>query len=417
MTITIVCDILGEENNGTTIACMNLIRFLHAQGHTVRVVCADQDKAGNECFYVVPELNLYLLNPIVERNGVTLPRVDKALLEDAIRDCDVVHTTFVLQLSHTAVKIAKAYNKPITSSFHCQAENVTAHFLCKDLDAINRGVYRACYQMVYQYSDIIHYPTQFIRDTFESVVGPTNGRVISNGVNSMFTPGPAKRPEGLEDKFLIVSTGRLSSEKNQEILIEAIGRSAHREQIHLILAGEGPREEHYRHLAEKYGVDMEIAFFTRQDLLNLLRCADLYCHPAEVEIESIACLEAIACGLVPVIANSPKSAAKAFALDEKSLFKPYLKIRIPRTWPPRSTIGSSTRPNARTTAGSISRAARSLNSRAACGRWSRCSTMPLPCAAKRHEPQDRLLSRPAARRLCADERAHPAKADRRRLPL
>ena len=321
MTITIVCDILGEENNGTTIACMNLIRYLRAQGHTVRVVCADQDKAGNECFYVVPERNLYLLNPIVERNGVTLPRVDRSILEEAIRDCDVVHTTFVLRLSHTAVKIAKAYNKPITSSFHCQAENVTAHFLCKDSAAINRGVYRACYQMVYQYSDIIHYPTQFIRDTFEAVVGPTNGRVISNGVNSMFTPGPATRPEGLEDKFLIVSTGRLSSEKNQEILIEAIDRSAYREQIHLILAGEGPREAHYRHLAERCGVDMEISFFTRQELPNLLRCADLYCHPAEVEIESIACLEAIACGLVPVIADSPKSAAKAFALDDKSLFK------------------------------------------------------------------------------------------------
>ena len=287
----------------------------------MRVVCADQDKAGNECFYVVPERNLYLLNPIVERNGVTLPRVDRSILEEAIRDCDVVHTTFVLRLSHTAVKIAKAYNKPITSSFHCQAENVTAHFLCKDSAAINRGVYRACYQMVYQYSDIIHYPTQFIRDTFEAVVGPTNGRVISNGVNSMFTPGPATRPEGLEDKFLIVSTGRLSSEKNQEILIEAIGHSAYREQIHLILAGEGPREAHYRHLAERCGVDMEISFFTRQELLNLLRCADLYCHPAEVEIESIACLEAIACGLVPVIADSPKSAAKAFALDDKSLFK------------------------------------------------------------------------------------------------
>lgn len=258
MTITIVCDILGEENNGTTIACMNLIRYLRAQGHTVRVVCADQDKAGNECFYVVPERNLYLLNPIVERNGVTLPRVDRAILEEAIRDCDVVHTTFVLRLSHTAVKIAKAYNKPITSSFHCQAENVTAHFLCKDSAAINRGVYRACYQMVYQYSDIIHYPTQFIRDTFEAVVGPTNGRVISNGVNSMFTPGPATRPEGLEDKFLIVSTGRLSSEKNQEILIEAIGRSAYREQIHLILAGEGPREAHYRHLAERCGVDIDL---------------------------------------------------------------------------------------------------------------------------------------------------------------
>ena len=388
MTITIVCDILGEENNGTTIACMNLIRFLRAQGHTVRVVCADQDKAGNECFYVVPELNLYLLNPIVERNGVTLPRVDRSLLEDAIRDCDVVHTTFVLQLSHTAVKIAKAHNKPITSSFHCQAENVTAHFLCKDLDAINRGVYRACYQMVYQYSDIIHYPTQFIRDTFEAVVGPTNGRVISNGVNSMFTPGPAKRPEGLEGKFLIVSTGRLSSEKNQEILIEAIGRSAHREQIHLILAGEGPREDHYHHLAEKYGVDMEIAFFSRQDLLNLLRCA----------------LPRWRSSPSPAWRPSPAGWCRSLRTLQRAqprrlrlMRSPYLKIKTQKTWPPKSTTGSSIRPSAQTTAGNILRAARSLNSRAVCGRWSGCSLTPSPCAANRHEPQDRLLSRPAAR--------------------
>ena len=119
---------------------------------------------------------------------------------------------------------------------------------------------------------------------------------------------------------------------------------------------------------------MEIAFFSRQDLLNLLRCADLYCHPAEVEIESIACLEAIACGLVPVIANSPKSAAKSFALDEKSLFK----NKDPEDMAAKIDYWSSTRPSARTTAGNISRAARSLNSRAACARWSRCSLTPSP---------------------------------------
>ena len=37
--ITIVCDVLGEENNGTTIAAMNLIRSLKAKGHNVTVVC------------------------------------------------------------------------------------------------------------------------------------------------------------------------------------------------------------------------------------------------------------------------------------------------------------------------------------------------------------------------------------------
>lgn len=42
MKIVVVCDVLGEENNGTTIAAMNLIRHLKSQGHEVRILCADQ---------------------------------------------------------------------------------------------------------------------------------------------------------------------------------------------------------------------------------------------------------------------------------------------------------------------------------------------------------------------------------------
>ena len=35
MIITVVCDVLGEENNGTTIAAMNLVRSLKKKGHNV----------------------------------------------------------------------------------------------------------------------------------------------------------------------------------------------------------------------------------------------------------------------------------------------------------------------------------------------------------------------------------------------
>ena len=38
MIIAVVSDVLGEENNGTTIAAMNLIRSLKAKGHEVRVI-------------------------------------------------------------------------------------------------------------------------------------------------------------------------------------------------------------------------------------------------------------------------------------------------------------------------------------------------------------------------------------------
>ncbi|MBR6915862.1 MAG: glycosyltransferase, partial [Clostridia bacterium] len=46
-----------------------------------------------------------------------------------------------------------------------------------------------------------------------------------------------------------------------------------------------------------------------------------YVHPAEIEIEAISCLEAIACGAVPVISDSERSATRHFAIDELNLFK------------------------------------------------------------------------------------------------
>lgn len=48
MDIAVICDVLGEENNGTTIAAMNLIRTLRAKGHQVRVVSPDANRAGSQ---------------------------------------------------------------------------------------------------------------------------------------------------------------------------------------------------------------------------------------------------------------------------------------------------------------------------------------------------------------------------------
>ena len=48
--------------------------------------------------------------------------------------------------------------------------------------------------------------------------------------------------------------------------------------------------------------------------------SDLYVHPADAEIEAIACMEAFTCGIVPVISNHPKSATHKFALDDRCKF-------------------------------------------------------------------------------------------------
>ena len=62
-------------------------------------------------------------------------------------------------------------------------------------------------------------------------------------------------------------------------------------------------------------------FYSRSELVDVINYSDLYVHPAEIEIEAIACLEAIACGKVPVIADSPRSATRYFARTPENLFK------------------------------------------------------------------------------------------------
>ena len=75
-----------------------------------------------------------------------------------------------------------------------------------------------------------------------------------------------------------------------------------------------------KELAEKLGVPVRFGFYSKPELLDLIAMSDLYVHAADMEIEAMSCMEAFACGLVPVIADSPKSATPQFALDERSLF-------------------------------------------------------------------------------------------------
>ena len=49
--------------------------------------------------------------------------------------------------------------------------------------------------------------------------------------------------------------------------------------------------------------------------------SDLFIQASDVETESISCLEAIACGVVPIISDAKMCATKQFALIKQSLFE------------------------------------------------------------------------------------------------
>lgn len=313
---------LGEANNGTTIAAINLIGALRKRGHTVRIVCSDPEQKGNPGYYVVPRLNLGPFNGYVEKNGVALAKPDKKILEAAISGADRVHIMLPFALGCAGAKLAYRRKIPITAGFHCQAENFTGHIFLKDAAFASRITYRVFYRNLYRYCDSIHYPSQFICDTFEKVVGETPHNIISNGVNCRFKPKAVEKPDNLKDKYVVLFTGRYSPEKSHDILIDAVALSRYRDKIQLIFAGDGPRKEKMIRRANRRGIPAPVMkLFDREALIDVINYADLYVHPAEIEIEAIACLEAISCGKVPLIADSPRSATRHFALSERNLFK------------------------------------------------------------------------------------------------
>ncbi len=321
MIITVVCDVLGEENNGTTIAAMNFIRSLRGKGHEVRILCPDADKIKEKGYYVVPKLNLGPLNGYVAKNGVCIAKCDCDVINRALEGADVVHIMTPFLLGTKAMKRAKEIGIPVTAGFHCQAENFTSHIFLRNSKLANNTTYRVFYRNFYRYVDAVHYPTEFIRDTFEKEGRKTNAYVISNGVNKTFVPEVSTKPDEYKDKFIILFTGRYSKEKSHKILIDAVEKSEFAEKIQLVFAGDGPLKEKLMKQSEKLPNKPLFKFFSRKELLSIINCADLYVHPAEIEIEAIACLEAISCGVVPVISNSPRSATRFFALDKKNLFR------------------------------------------------------------------------------------------------
>ena len=324
MKITIICEVLGEANNGTSVAAYNLINHLKSKGHEVKVVCPDEERRGKDGWYVLPKLNLGpLLNRIIARNNVILTKFSSDVVGEAIKDADVVHAMTPLFMMRKCSKFIKRAGKPLTAGFHAQAENFTSHIGLMGSRLINHILYRWYDGNLFRRADCIHYPTQFIRDVFEKQVGrKTNGVVISNGVNDRFVPCPAEKPEEYRDKFCILFIGRFSKEKSHKTLIKAVAKSKYADRIQLFFAGKGETEKRMRRFAKKHLVNQPvIGFYSRDELVKLINYCDLYCHPAEVEIEAIACLEAIRCGLVPVIADSPKCATKGFALDKRCLFK------------------------------------------------------------------------------------------------
>ncbi|MBN2071701.1 MAG: glycosyltransferase family 4 protein [Candidatus Krumholzibacteriota bacterium] len=128
---------------------------------------------------------------------------------------------------------------------------------------------------------------------------------IPNGIDpeSHYIPGrkekrSARASLGIDDESIILLfTGRLSRQKNLDILLEAMEQVA-RPGLKLLIAGKGPERERLERIASKETLNGSVSFLGPvEDPEILYRAADIFVLPSREEGMSNSLLEAMSSGL------------------------------------------------------------------------------------------------------------------------
>lgn len=330
MIVTLVIDTFNTGNNGTTVSAMRFAAALRSRGHAVRVVACGGPGGGpgdgtepapdSPDMYWVPELVVPIASRFAHRQHTVFAKPVREVLVAAIQGADVVHIYQPWPLGRAAERIARQLGVPAIAAFHIQPENVTYNLGLGWFPPAAHLVYFLLRLAFYRRFADIHCPSTFIAAQLRRHGYRARLHVISNGVSSSFRPGPA-RARGAGEPFRILMVGRFSPEKRQEVLIRAVRRSRHAARIQLHFAGRGPRERRLRRLASKLPIPAQFGYYSQAALIELIGSCDLYVHTSDVEIEGVSCIEAFACGLVPVISDSRQSATGQFALGPEHLFR------------------------------------------------------------------------------------------------
>lgn len=318
MKILFVIDTI-DNHNGTSVSAKRFASELRSRGHEVKFLTTGVPDYER---FVVPEYHFPLMHGLVKRHGFTYGQAKEDVIREALEWCDVAHCYMPFGLEIATKRMAIEMGKPCTAAFHVQPENVTATFRMQNFKWANTIFYNILNRKFFKYFRHIHCPSRFIADYLVHLGYTAEMHVISNGCPSEYHWHKCPKPEWCADKFVVLMVGRLSPEKHQGTILNAVRHSAYEKQIQVILVGYGLSKRKLRRKGKRLSNTPRIGFMSDKNLMEALGYADLYVHASEVELESISCLEAMGCGLVPLISSSPMSATSQFAQDCHSLFAP-----------------------------------------------------------------------------------------------
>lgn len=215
---------------------------------------------------------------------------------------DMIHCHTPMGGAMARLVAHKTNTKPIIYTAH------GFHFY-KGAPVINWLVYYLAERYLARYTDVIITINQ---EDYKRAQGFKAGcakyvpgvGIDTKSISKIQTNSVDKRRElGIsENSLVILSAGELIKRKNYITALEAFA-AANLSCAVYVICGQGILEKELKEKAKKLGIADKVIFTGyRNDLLEIMKCADVFFFPSFQEGMSVALMEAMACGL-PVVCS------------------------------------------------------------------------------------------------------------------
>ncbi len=334
--IAMICDMIPGQAGGSYISTVRFAERLRARGHHVILVAATERASTKvETYRGIPIYQFFSLaipgsNHYYFQSFPTKRALKELFTKEQIQ---IVHIMFPSYSCNVAKRAARSLGLPLVAHIHTQPENISIFFpRFLHRPSIDRLVLLYLVNFV-KPADHVICPSKLGEAIYHSLDPALPITVISNGIDlSRFTESSkqiapvasATRPRIPHQQILCVV--RLTKDKDPQTLVRAMPEILRsRPELSLLLVGSGPLQEELKNLAQELGVAENIVFSEKlsdEELLAAYHASDLFVLPSRVELEGMVVLEAMACGLPLLIANSPTSASPYFVEENGLLFTP-----------------------------------------------------------------------------------------------
>lgn len=227
----------------------------------------------------------------------------------------VIHSNHPVALGSTAASYAEKLDLPLVFTFHTRYVKYADEYT----DAVpftKAFVGNIVVEELAKYLNRCHHvvtPSDSIKASLAKYAGLTE-RVTTIPTGIDLEPyrradGAAMRQKhGWRDKKILVSVGRLATEKNVETLLKAAAKVFNQYQnAHLILIGDGPQSSDLHALVQELSIAGRVTFTGRipfEQVPLYLKAADIFCFASVTETQGLVSMEALAAGLPVVAVNA-----------------------------------------------------------------------------------------------------------------